>query len=62
MLVEGRSLSSGRTQQVAKDAEIGQPSNSGKYSEAADCLSGYPHHEEAERFGRLMMPLLQNRA
>ena len=26
------------------------------------CLSGYPHHEEAERFGRLVMPLLQNRA
>ena len=23
------------------------------------CLSGYPHHEEAERFGRLVMPLLQ---
>ncbi|UBM08814.1 LLM class flavin-dependent oxidoreductase [Cupriavidus metallidurans] len=21
------------------------------------CLSGYPHHEEAERFGRLVMPL-----
>ena len=26
------------------------------------CLSGYPHHEEAERFGRLVMPLFQNRA
>ena len=24
------------------------------------CLSGYPHHEEAERFGRLVMPLLMN--
>ena len=24
------------------------------------CLSGYPHHEEAERFGRLVMPLLHN--
>ena len=24
--------------------------------------AGYPHHEEAERFGRLLMPLLQNRA
>lgn len=23
------------------------------------CLSGYPHHEEAERFGRLVMPLLR---
>lgn len=23
------------------------------------CLSGYPHHEEAERFGRLVMPLLK---
>jgi hypothetical protein len=22
------------------------------------CLSGYPHHVEAERFGRLVMPLL----
>jgi len=22
------------------------------------CLSGYPHHEEAERFGRLVMPLM----
>jgi alkanesulfonate monooxygenase len=22
------------------------------------CLSGFPHHEEAERFGRLVMPLL----
>jgi len=25
------------------------------------CLSGYPHHEEAERFGRLVMPLLDKR-
>lgn len=25
------------------------------------CLSGYPHHEEAERFGRLVMPLLTAR-
>ncbi|MDM0110891.1 LLM class flavin-dependent oxidoreductase [Variovorax sp. J22R133] len=24
------------------------------------CLSGYPHHEEAERFGRLVMPLLMS--
>lgn len=24
------------------------------------CLSGYPHHEEAERFGRLVMPLLNS--
>lgn len=24
------------------------------------CLSGYPHHEEAERFGRMVMPLLMN--
>ena len=23
------------------------------------CLSGYPHHEEAERFGKLVMPLLR---
>ncbi len=23
------------------------------------CLSGYPHHEEAERFGKLVMPLLK---
>jgi Coenzyme F420-dependent N5,N10-methylene tetrahydromethanopterin reductase and related flavin-dependent oxidoreductases len=22
------------------------------------CLSGYPHHVEAKRFGRLVMPLL----
>ncbi len=25
------------------------------------CLSGYPHDEEAERFGRMVMPLLANR-
>ncbi len=25
------------------------------------CLSGYPHHEEAERFGRMVMPLLHQR-
>ena len=36
MPVEGRGLSSRRTQQVARDAEIGQPSNSGECSEAAD--------------------------
>src|SRR5260370_27952072 len=36
MPVEGRGLSSRRTQQVARDTEIGQPSNSGKCSEAAD--------------------------
>ena len=36
MPVEERGLSSGPTQHVARDAEIGQPSNSGKCSEAAD--------------------------
>ena len=36
MPVEGRSLSSRRTQQVARDLEIGQPSNSDECSEAAD--------------------------
>ena len=25
------------------------------------CLSGYPHHEEAERFGRMVMPLFADR-
>lgn len=25
------------------------------------CLSGYPHHEEAERFGRMVMPLFAGR-
>jgi alkanesulfonate monooxygenase len=25
------------------------------------CLSGYPHHEEAERFGRLVMPYFKGR-
>lgn len=24
------------------------------------CLSGYPHHEEAERFGKLVMPILRD--
>ena len=36
MPVEGRGLSSRRTQQVARDLEIGQPSNSEECSEAAD--------------------------
>jgi len=36
MPVEGRGLSSRRTQQVAKDLEIGQPNNSEECSEAAD--------------------------
>ena len=36
MPVEERSLSSRRTQQVARDLEIGQPNNSEKCSEAAD--------------------------
>ena len=26
------------------------------------CLSGYPHHEEAERFGRLVMPYFRGSA
>ena len=25
------------------------------------CLSGYPHHTEAERFGKLVMPLFADR-
>src|ERR1700724_3233366 len=36
MPVEGRGLSSGRTQQVVRDREIGQPNNSETCSEAAD--------------------------
>ena len=51
MPVEGRGLSSRRTQQVARDAEIGQPSNSGKCSEAADGVT-----RESE--GRAGFPLL----
>src|SRR6266705_3457058 len=52
MPVEGRDLSSRRTQQVARDAEIGQPSNSGKCSEAADGVV-----RESE--GRAGLPLLR---
>jgi len=36
MLVEGRDLSSRRTQNVVKDLEIGQPINSDECSETAD--------------------------
>ena len=52
MPVEERSLSSRRTQQVARDLEIGQPNNSEKCSEAADGVA-----RESE--GRSRLPLLR---
>jgi alkanesulfonate monooxygenase len=49
-------------------AIVGDPEQvAGKIAEFVDagcssfCLSGYPHAEEAERFGRLVMPLLRER-
>src|SRR5262249_19095097 len=50
---EGRGLSSRPTQDVARDREIGQPSNSEKCSEAADAVT-----RESEGGGRL--PLLRS--
>src|SRR6187397_1672014 len=52
MPVEGRGLSSRRTQQVAKDLEIGQPNNSEERSETADGVA-----RESE--GRSRLPLLR---
>lgn len=46
----------GDPEQVA--AKIGEFVDAGCSS---FCLSGYPHAEEAERFGRLVMPLLRER-
>ena len=50
MPVEGRDLSSRRTQQVARDAEIGQPSNSGECSEAADGVARESEGRAGYRF------------
>src|SRR5215470_6376183 len=47
---EGRGLSSRPTQDVARDREIGQPSNSEKCSEAADGVT-----RESEGGGRLSL-------
>src|ERR1700752_1338833 len=52
MPVEGRGLSSRRTQQVARDLEIGQPINSEECSETADGVA-----RESE--GRTWLPLLR---
>src|SRR6516165_3332890 len=52
MPAEGRGLSSRLTQDVVRDLEIGQPSNSEKCSEAADGVT-----RESECRGRL--PLLR---
>src|SRR5471030_1398194 len=52
MPVEGRSLSSRRTQQVVRNPEIGQPINSPKCSETADGVT-----RESE--GRSRPPLLR---
>src|ERR1700720_4884898 len=47
---EGRGLSSRQTQDVVRDLEIGQPSNSEKCSEAADGIT-----RESEGGGRLSL-------
>src|ERR1700760_4435654 len=47
---EGRCLSSRQTQDVVRDREIGQPSNSEKCSEAADGVT-----RESEGGGRLSL-------
>src|SRR5215469_6172130 len=50
MPAEGRGLSSRQTQDVVRDLEIGQPSNSEKCSEAADGVT-----RESEGGGRLSL-------
>ena len=50
MPVEGRGLSSRRTQQVAKDLEIGQPNNSEECSETADGVARKAKAEAGYRF------------
>src|SRR5882757_6806238 len=50
MPVEGRGLSSRQTQDVVRDLEIGQPSNSEKCSETADGVT-----REGEGGGRLSL-------
>ena len=50
MPVEERDLSSGQTQQVARDGEIGQPNNSGECSEAADGVTAKAKAEPGFRF------------
>src|SRR5690348_2092905 len=50
MPVEGRGLSSRQTQDVVRDQEIGQPSNSEKGSETADSVT-----RESEGAGRLSL-------
>ena len=50
MPVEGRGLSSGPTQDVVRDLEIGQPGNSEKCSETADGVT-----RESEGGGRLSL-------
>jgi retron-type reverse transcriptase len=50
MPVEERSLSSRRTQQVARDLEIGQPNNSEKCSEAADGVARESEGSAGYRF------------
>ena len=57
MPVEGRDLSSRRTQQVARDAEIGQPSNSEECSEAAD---GVARESEGRAGLSLLRPVRQD--
>src|SRR5207247_9071248 len=56
-LAEGRDLSSRPTQQVAKDSEIGQPSNSEECSEAAD---GVARESEGRAGLSLLRPVRQD--
>src|SRR6059036_2052351 len=57
MPVEGRDLSSRRTQYVVRDLEIGQPSNSEECSEAAD---GVTRESEGRSRVSLLRPVRQD--
>jgi len=50
MPVEGRGLSSGQTQRRSEGQEIGQPINSEKCSEAAECVTREAKTEAGYRF------------
>src|ERR1700739_217668 len=58
MLGEGRGLSSRPTQDVVRDLEIGQPSNSEKCSETAD---GVTRESEGRSRLSLLCPVRQDR-
>ena len=57
MPVEGRGLSSRQTQDVVRDREIGQPSNSEECSEAAD---GVTRESEGRSRLSLLCPVRQS--